>query len=150
MDIKQFKPSKYSRYQQGYINPQQCTKLFESQKSKPIIFRSSWEKRFVEWCETCGDVVRWGSECLEIKYINIIDKKIHSYYPDYLIELQDGTRAVIEIKPYAQTQRPGSRASEYAKEQYLRNRSKWEYAKKFCEENGWKFWILTEKTINKL
>ena len=31
MDIKQLKPNKNSRYQQGLINPESCKKLFESQ-----------------------------------------------------------------------------------------------------------------------
>ena len=50
-DIKSLRPSKKSRYEQGYVNPNTCKKVFESQRGIPIIFRSSLEKKFVIWCE---------------------------------------------------------------------------------------------------
>ena len=46
-DIKSLRPSKKSRYEQGYVNPNTCKKVFESQRGIPIIFRSSLEKKFV-------------------------------------------------------------------------------------------------------
>lgn len=33
-------------------------------------------------------------------------KETHTYYPDYFVEMVDGTKIVVEIKPYNQTQKP--------------------------------------------
>ena len=58
-DIKKLKPSKSSRYDQGYIDPKSCKKIFESQKNKPIIYRSSYEKKVIMWLETNKNVERY-------------------------------------------------------------------------------------------
>ena len=41
MDIKNLKPSRNSRYKQGYVNPKSCKKLFPSIIHEAIIYRSS-------------------------------------------------------------------------------------------------------------
>ena len=81
MDIKQLKPSKKSRYNQGYINPTSCKKLFPTMVKQEIIYRSSYEKKFITWLESNKSVKYWGSECLKIPYL-YIDGKMHNYYPD--------------------------------------------------------------------
>lgn len=146
MNIKCLKPSKKSRYQQGYINPQSCKKLIDY--SKPIIFRSSYEKKFVHWLESSSQVVRWGSECLCIPY-TYIDGQIHKYYPDYYLETVDGNRIVVEIKPFNQTQAPIQENS-WAQKEWVKNTCKWRAAQEFCEARGLQFKILTENTISKL
>lgn len=148
-NIKQLKPSKSKRYKQGYINPLSCKKLYESQQNKPIIYRSSWEKKFMYWCERCDSVLHWGSECVGIPYISLIDNKQHTYFPDFVIEMKDGRKMLIEIKPYNQTIPPGNFNS-YAGREFLRNQSKWKTVREQCEKNGYEFHILTEKTINKI
>lgn len=148
LKIKQYKPNKNSRYQQGYINPSSCKKLFNSQKNDPIIFRSSYEKTFVYWLESCKDVKLWASECIKIPY-TYIDGKTHNYYPDYVVEMLSGEKLVIEIKPKNQTVRPVNENSK-SYEIYLKNMCKWTAAKKYCEMNGYKFQILTEETISRL
>lgn len=151
LPIKSLKPSKRSRYQQGYINPLSCKKLFESQRSTPIIYRSSYEKLFIQWLERSSKVLRWGSECVRINYVNANDGKQHSYYPDYLVETTDGVY-LIEVKPYNQTVKPSADTPKdsYAWTTYITNVSKWKYAQTYCDNNGLKFKILTEKTIHKL
>lgn len=148
MDIKDLKPSKKSRYNQGYINPKTCKKLFNSLKSTPIIYRSSYEKSFIYWLESNKSVKRWGSECIEIPYY-YIDEKIHKYYPDYFVEMEDGTCMVVEIKPYNQTQKPINENC-WAYKEYSKNMCKWRAAKEFCDNKGYKFRVFTEKTISKL
>lgn len=149
MDIKQFKPSKNSRFTQGYIDPSTCKKLFESIQNQPVIYRSSWEKRFVKWCESCKRVKQWGSECVSIRYYLPTDEKWHTYYPDFLVQMEDGTMMVVEIKPLSQVEKPNS-ANEWATRTYVKNMSKWRTIKSACETRGYKFCILTENTINKL
>lgn len=143
------KPQKNSRFKQGYINPNTCTKLFESVKNKPIIYRSSWEKRFAHWCETSPKVKHWGSECTCIKYFNPVDQKEHRYYPDFVLELQDGQIMIVEIKPQNQTQKPINENS-WAYKTYAVNTAKWKEIKKQCDSRGYKFCIITENTINRL
>ena len=148
MYIKQFKPNRRGRYQQGYINPSSCKKIFPSQSHEPIIFRSSYERTFVYWLENSPTVKHWGSECVEILY-DYIDGKKHRYYPDYIVEMVNGDKVVVEIKPKNQTVKPLNENST-AYEMYVKNMCKWKAAKRFCESNGLKFQILTEETISRL
>lgn len=148
MDIKRLKPDKNSRYNQGYINPLSCKKLFDSLKTEPVIYRSSYEKKFIFWLENNKNVKNWGSECLKIPYYSIDNKK-HFYYPDYVIEFHDGTIMVAEIKPYNQTQKP-IQENVWLTKEYIKNILKWKAAKQFCDINGYKFRIFTEKTIKNI
>jgi len=146
MDIKQLKPSRSSRYSQGYINPKSCKKLIDY--SKPIIYRSSYEKKFMVWLESNHHVARWGSECVCIPYL-FMDGKTHRYYPDYYVEFTDGTKMLVEIKPANQTTAP-TNENAWAQREWARNSCKWAAAKEFCAAKGFKFKILTERTINLL
>ena len=105
MNIKNLNPSKSSRYKQGCIDPKSCKKLFKSISNEKIIYRSSYELKFIVWLENNDKVKYWGSECFCIPYL-YKDGTTHKYYPDYFIEMVDGTKLVIEIKPYNQTQKP--------------------------------------------
>lgn len=148
MNIKQLKPTKNGRYKQGYINPRSCKKLFEQFSRDNIIYRSSYELKFIMWLENNNKVKRWGSECFYIPYL-YFDGTTHKYYPDYFVEMVDGSKMVIEIKPYNQTQKPINENSWAAKE-YAKNICKWKAAMDFCESKGYIFKVLTEKTINQL
>lgn len=151
--IKNFKPSKRSRYKQGYVKNTSCNKLFESQKTKPIIYRSSYELKFIQWCERSTNITHWGSECIAIDYVNPVDGKHHKYYPDFLLEMADGTLMLVEIKSHNQTVAPDIDAqdiSNYQYREYVRNLAKWSAAEEFCKNNGIVFKIFTEKTISRL
>lgn len=148
-NIKQLKPSKSSRYQQGYINPESCKKLFPGLQHDRIIYRSSYEKKFMTWLETHKTVKYWGSECFCIPYYYVVDEKIHKYYPDYFVEFEDGTCMVVEIKPSNQTKKPINENC-WAYKEYVKNMCKWKATKEFCEAKGYKFKILTEQTISKM
>lgn len=148
MGIKEFKPIKDGRYSQGYINPSSCKKIFPQMRADKIIYRSSYERKFIAWLENNEQVKNWGSECIRIPYL-YIDGKMHSYYPDYFVEMMDGTKMVVEIKPSAQTKRPVNENTWVGKE-YRKNMCKWKATMEFCQAKGYKFKILTEKTINML
>jgi hypothetical protein len=147
--IKSLRPSKNSRYNQGYIDIKSCKKLFPQLQHEKIIYRSSYEKIFISWLENNNSVKYWGSECLRIPYFYIVDGKTHSYYPDYFVEMTDGTKMVVEIKPSSQTTKPINENCWLHKE-YIKNMCKWKATKEFCENKGYKFKILTEKTISSL
>lgn len=148
MDIKQLKPTKNSRYKQGYIDPRSCKKLFNQLSRERIIYRSSYELKFITWLEQSNLVKGWGSECFCIPYL-FVDGTTHRYYPDYFVEMVDGTKMVVEIKPYNQTQKPVNENCWAAKE-YAKNMCKWKATLEFCEKKGYKFKVLTEKTIKQL
>ena len=63
--IKQLLPRKNSRYDQGYYDIYNPVKYVGK---RPIIYRSSWEKLFMSWCENNKQVKQWGSEVTAIPY----------------------------------------------------------------------------------
>lgn len=138
---------KGSRWKQGYIDPRACKKLIEKNSGLPIPYRSSYERRFIEYCESSPDIAAWGYECIPIKYRSALDNKEHTYWPDFYLRKTDGSRYIIEIKPYAQTRQPNQDTSRYAHREYYRNVSKWNAANQFANERGMSFIILTEHTL---
>lgn len=151
MDIKKVHPSK-KRYKQGYINPDSCKKILESQGREPIIYRSSYERDFIQYLESSPKIFRWASECLAIPYLNKLDNEVHRYYPDFFLIMSDGQEVLIEIKPKSQTLPPKSPfdPNSYAWKEYIKNRCKWAAAIDFCKHHNMLFKILTEDTISKL
>ena len=152
-DIKNLKPRRKSRFHQGYMDPTTLKKLFESQKSKPVIFRSSYEHKFIWWLEKSHDVKRWGSESVCIPYYMPNDPNVHHYWPDYIVEMTDGQVLLIEVKPYSQTVPPNPVLNDresHAYKTYVKNYCKWKAAQQFCEHHNMKFKILTERTIERL
>lgn len=148
-NIKELKPNLNSRYQQGYINQHSCKKLFPQFKFDKIIYRSSYEKKFIYWLENNPSVKYWGSECIKIPYFYIKDKKMHSYYPDYFVQMTDGTCMIVEIKPSSQTTKPINENS-WLWDAYVKNMCKWKATMEFCNSKGYKFKVLTEKTIDNI
>lgn len=145
-NIHQLKPRKGARYSQGYIDPRSCKKLINNMD--PIIYRSSYERTFVTWCESSKDVVKWGSECVCIPYY-MPDGSKHHYYPDYYVEMADNKRYIIEIKPSNQT-KPPVNENGWAHKEWVKNNCKWRAAQEFCVQHNMEFKILTEKTIKQL
>jgi len=141
------------------INPKKI--LGDPQK---IIYRSGLEKNFMMKFDTNERILHWFSERLIVPYVffNPITKvhENHRYFPDIgCIWLDRKTNAptkiIIEIKPFEQCFPPEppkkmNRHYKYKLFEYLKNQSKWMYAKKYCENRGWKFRVLTEKDLAKI
>jgi len=123
--------------------------------STNIIWRSTWERKVMDWLDQSESVVYWSSEELAIKYYNPIDNKIHRYFPDFIVKVKkkNGTvmTHVLEVKPEYQTKQPVRKRktqkfiNEYVT--YTINQSKWTAANAFCKDRGWEFKILTEKNL---
>lgn len=155
MDIKQLKPTLNSPFEQGYYPINECKKYFGK---SPIIYRSSWEKLFCHYCETNQQVKSWSSENVPIKYKDSLDETLHIYYPDFLVTTISGTTMLIEVKPLSQIKPPKKlttqtnfkkiKAFETNLEIYRINVLKFSAAKKYCDERGWVFRILTENFFN--
>jgi hypothetical protein len=121
-----------------------------------VIYRSLWELKFMKWCDNNSSVLEWGSEEVIIPYLSPVDNRIHRYFVDFYVKIQDRhgnvTKYLIEIKPAKYT-RPPEKSSRVTK-RYIEevmtwgiNQSKWKNATEFCEDRGWKFQILTETEL---
>lgn len=120
-----------------------------------IYFRSSWELRFFQFCDNNLNVLRWASEEIKIPYLKPTDTgknkgKIRHYYPDVYIEYKNSSgeivKELIEIKPLKETVLT-KKSTVYDKVAIAINEAKWNAAHSFCEKNGLKFRILTEKSL---
>ena len=121
-----------------------------------IIYRSLWERRFMVFCDEKDSVIEWGSEELFIPYKSPIDNKYHRYFVDFIIKTKNKQGFIetrlIEIKPKKQCKpptRPERKTKRYIEEvkTWGVNNAKWNAAKEFAENKGWKFQILTEKEL---
>lgn len=122
--------------------------------SKNIIYRSSWEKRFMIYCDNTPEVISWASEELSIPYISPLDGRVHKYYPDFIIYYKTPEKlktSVIEVKPQKETKPPRKKKNKKLFLQEIRtwevNKSKWAAAEEYCENRGWEFIIMTEKQL---
>ena len=113
--------------------------------------RSLWERRFCKYLDENNNIIKWGFESIKIPYLSLIDNKIHSYIPDFIVESKNKKISIIEIKPIKQTIKPIKKKNKKTSIQehitYSINTSKWDSATTYCNERGWTFKILTEKDI---
>ena len=124
--------------------------------AKYIICRSSWERKFCQWCDMNNSIISWASEEFSIPYVYPKDNRVHKYYPDYLIKVKEKNDMiktyVVEVKPYKQTRPPKTpkrKTKSYLTEcvTYAVNQAKWKAAKEFCEDHRIEFKVVTEKEL---
>tara|TARA_B100002019_G_C21070927_1_gene498964 strand:- start:191 stop:631 length:441 start_codon:yes stop_codon:yes gene_type:complete len=120
-----------------------------------VIFRSLWERNAFRWCEDNPKVKLWNSEGVVVPYKCSVDKKLHRYFVDLLIEMDNKKIYLIEIKPKNQTLPPKKKSrktKKYINEAltFSRNQDKWNAADKFAKHNGWQFQVWTEETLKNL
>lgn len=116
-----------------------------------VIYRSSWELKFLNWCDNNPHVLKFSSEEIIIPYVSPIDNRAHRYFVDFKIVLSTGKTYLIEIKPASQTVPPtGTRKTKRLLQEtatYLVNQAKWNAAERFAKTRGWEFKVLTEYDI---
>lgn len=122
---------------------------------KVVVYRSLWERQAFKWCESNPQVRGWNSEEIVIPYMSDVDGRLHRYFVDLLIVMENDEVFLIEIKPKKQTippKKPSRRTKKYVKEvtTYITNTNKWKAAQKFAEQKEWKFQIWTEETLKNL
>lgn len=144
--------NKNSKFMQGTYSPKNPKKYVGDVSD--IKYRSSWEYAFIRFCDSNPSIARWNSEGVVIKYVSPVDNKVRSYFTDFLIEYENTKgelkRALIEVKPYKQTQQPvpPKKKSKYYISEVLTyhvNMSKWKTTIAFCKKNNMDFVVLTEK-----
>lgn len=118
---------------------------------KAPTYRSSWEQRFMVFCDENSNVKYWDSESIEIKYIDPFTGKQRRYIPDFLIQYVDANgktkTELIEIKPRNQTTLKEAGRSKRNQYQAKINEAKWKYALAFCAKMGIEFRVITENEI---
>jgi hypothetical protein len=162
MSIKNLPINKNGKYRQDYYRPKNPEKYIGD--IGQIICRSSWERNFCNYCDHNEMVAKWGSEVMEIPYMDA-DGKPHRYFPDFYVEYHAPElptlmrRVVIEIKPEKETIPPiipetvtarSNKRLLYELQTYSKNSHKWMYAIKWCKMRDLEFWIVTEKTLKEL
>jgi hypothetical protein len=138
-------------FHQGKFRPQNPAK-YEGDPTA-IVYRSSWEKRFLTWCDVNPAIVKYSSEEIVIPYRCPTDGKIHRYFPDAKITVRESNGQLrsflIEIKPDAQTRQPvrGNKSKKtFIHEVFTwgKNSAKWEAAENYCKDRGISFMLITE------
>ena len=137
------------RYKQGKYIPRLPKKYKGDYRN--IVYRSSWEYKFMQWCDTTPSVLEWGSEEIAIPYISPVDGKRHKYYPDFYLKVGN-KKYMVEVKPNKQTKEPKTQrkiTKRYVTEvvTYSVNKAKWKAAEEFCKDYGWEFMLITEKEL---
>ena len=121
-----------------------------------ITMRSSWEIKFAHYCDMNPSVIKWNSEGVQVPYWSSADNKMRTYHLDFVITVQtkSGVKTMlVEIKPHSQTLKPerkkGKKMESFLNECYVYqvNMDKWMHAKKFAEERGCEFAVLTEEQL---
>ena len=122
-----------------------------------IICRSSWERKFCKWCDLNENIMEWGSEEFWIPYVSPVDRRVHRYFPDFIIKVKESTGQiktyVIEVKPHRQTQQPNPKPKRktkswlYEVKTYAVNQAKWKAATEFCADRLLEFKIITENEL---
>ena len=121
-----------------------------------VVFRSSWERLFMEWLCHNPDVVSFQSEEFNIPYISPVDDRQHRYFVDFKVTFTNGTTLLIEIKPAHQTVKPVLKKHKKPHalleevKTYSVNYAKWKAAEKYAEQRGMKFAVFTEHTLKSL
>jgi len=120
-----------------------------------VVYRSLWERQAFKWCESNSRIKAWNSEEVVIPYKCKTDNRIHRYFIDLFIEMDNGDCILVEIKPKKQTtapKKPSRKTKKYINEvtTYIKNTSKWTAANDFAQHKGWKFQIWTEDTLKNL
>jgi hypothetical protein len=158
VDIKKLKPN--GPWKSGKYYPVNPEKYIGDTYN--IIYRSSWEYKFCQYCDINPNITKWSSEPTCIPYWSPVDKKEHKYYVDYYIQVKKGEvyeNWLIEIKPedqYSLSSRPILEGNvtekklknyNYKLKTWIINRAKFEAATRYAESRGYKFGAINEKFL---
>ena len=121
-----------------------------------IIYRSLWERKFMNYCDITESIDEWASEEFWIPYRSPVDNRVHRYFPDFFVKYKDKKGKirclVIEVKPKRETKPPRKTKNKvrymYETKTWGINSAKWAAAKSYCKNKNWEFKILTEDHID--
>lgn len=159
MSIKNLKPQ-MGRFKQGYFKVLNAEKYIGDPAK--IIFRSSWELKFMRYCDRNPYVLKWSSEPIPIPYINPIDEKQHTYNVDFYVRYvhDSGEKDyLVEIKPESQHKNPPKRPApplthkklqnyNRSLKTYIVNNAKFDSAKAYTALRGYEFLVVDDDWIS--
>jgi len=152
--------NKQDKYHQGVYKIQNPAKYVGNPNE--ILYRSSWEYKFMLYCDLNPGVLKWGSEVFKIPYNDFMGHG-HVYIPDFYLETRNlenpdyMNRFLVEIKPEKQIRQPILPNSisekklknlEYDIKEWQKNKYKWAYAQEWCKNRDIQFWLITEEHLN--
>lgn len=115
-----------------------------------IVARSKWELIYMSALDTSNLVSKWASEPrnLKITYLNPVNKRVKSYWPDFLIQYYSGEIEIIEIKPMKESSQKRA-LTLYDKLMLVQNIAKWQAADLLAKKIGANFRVVTEDQLFK-
>jgi len=135
-------------YSQGKFYPRNPQKYVG--KNVPR-YRSSWEWKFMQFCDNNDSILQWASESISIPYKNPLTRKQTMYVPDFFVLYEDkfgNKRAeIVEIKPKKQTLLENKMASARDKAAVIVNHAKWAACAAYCKRAGLTFRVINENDI---
>ena len=144
-----------AKYYQGRFHPQNPGKYKGDVQN--IIYRSSWELKFMQWCDRNPNVIEYASEEFCIPYLSPIDGRVHRYFPDFIMKVKEQSgeikKYIIEIKPKKQTIPPIQTSKKRNKtfinevKTYVVNEAKWKAAEEWCKDHLLEFMVITEDQL---
>ena len=119
-------------YPLSYLQGTGHGNIYISKKfNREFHLRSRLERWELEWAETESSVIDIQYESISIPFYNIDKEEICNYIPDFKITYNDGSIELVECKRRDHLELPI-------------NIIKFEAARKYCEDRGWKFSVYTE------
>ena len=122
-----------------------------------IVYRSLWERKFMNYCDLTESVDEWASEEFWIPYKSPIDNRTRRYFPDFFVKYKDVKGkmryVVVEVKPKKETKMPPinpkrrSKSWAYSVRTWAINQAKWKAAKEYCKDRKYEFKIMTEDDL---
>jgi hypothetical protein len=139
------------KFLQGKYTPKNPQKYIGNPTN--IIYRSSWERKFLVYCDTNENILEYASEEIAVPYFDPTTNKVRRYFPDFYIKVRESNgeikKCIIEIKPKKQTVEPipqkrKTKGYIYEVYEYAKNQAKWKAAEEFCKDRQWEFRVFTE------
>lgn len=153
-------PNKADKFKQGYYKIKNVHKYMGNPTD--IVYRSSWEYKFMLYCDLNEGVLKWVSESFKIPYIDYMGHS-RTYIPDFYLETRNKknpelmNRFLVEIKPAKETKEPiipnnisekKLKSLEYDLAVWQKNKYKWTFAKEWCKARDIQFWLVTEENLD--
>lgn len=104
---------------------------YSDYENKIIHLDSKWELKFIENCKLNPNIKSVLREPIMIWYYDSTTSKMRRYFPDFLVEYNNGKKELIEIKPNYLLTDPIVKAKE-------------SYSIKYCSENNLSYKFITE------
>jgi hypothetical protein len=108
-------------------------KHFFKKANEEVHYRSSWELAYMKYLDQRDDVRVCEYEKIRIPYYGT-DGDRRNYIPDFLVEYDNGSKILYEVKPFVR------KDSEI-------NKRKFKAAREYCKKNNIKFKVVTERYL---